>query len=522
MRKAFSYGEDFLTVSKLLRIATGKLKAELSKDTIQKIKQSQSSVQKIVDTGKTVYGINTGFGKLCTSIISASQTKELQRNLLLSHSVGIGNPIPLKIAKLMLILKVHALAKGYSGISLGTIERIIWHIENDIIPLVPEKGSLGASGDLAPLSHLFLPLIGLGEAWYDGKFTAADTILASHNIKPLDLGAKEGLALINGTQFMAAHGAEILERSQNCLDSADIIGAMSLEGMLGSTQPFDKELHSLRPYDGNQYVAYRLTKLLEGSEMVSSHKDCNRVQDPYSFRCMPQVHGASRNAWLHFKNILETEINSVTDNPIIFSSEKTISGGHFHGQPIALPLDYMGLAMSEMGNISDRRTYFLLDGEVDGLPVLLMKDTGINSGFMIPQYASAALVSENKSKCFPASADSIPTSLGQEDHVSMGAISARKTLEIINNVEDILSIELLCAAQAFDFRKPLKSGKILDACHELVREKVDHADHDRFFADDIKVCQQLIKTFKLKETADTIARKEKIDIAGTFKDLFSY
>jgi histidine ammonia-lyase len=337
-----------------------------------------------------------------------------------------------------------------------------------VIPVVPEKGSVGASGDLAPLAHLFLPLIGLGEVYDKGEKRRTGEVLPSYELSPVRLGPKEGLALINGTQFILAFAIKAVQRAHNCMEAADIIGAMSLEALTGTKAPFDERLHDLRPYTGNKLVAQRLRAILKDSEIMQSHVDCGRVQDPYSLRCMPQVHGASRNAWLHLKELTEIEADSVTDNPVVFGEDDTISGGNFHGQPLALPLDYACFAAAEIGNISDRRCYLLLEGKW-GLPMLLMKDVGLNSGFMIPQYTTAALVSENKTLCFPASADSIPTSLGQEDHVSMGSISARKVNTILDNLEHILAIELLTACQAIEFRRPHKSSPVLEFAHDYVR-----------------------------------------------------
>lgn len=484
--KTFHFGEHHLTASIAIGIAKGSVKGIISADYIKKIEVSNLRVQNIVAKGDTVYGINTGFGPLCNTKISKEDTKILQSNILQSHSVGVGKPISKELAKLMLILKIHALAKGYSGIAIATINRMLWHLEHDAIPVVPSQGSVGASGDLAPLSHLFLPLIGLGKVNYKGETITTDQLFKKTGLQSLELGPKEGLALINGTQFIAAHGILVLQKLQYCLRHADIIGAMMLEGLQGSMKPFHEELHALRPFKGNQHVAGRIRTLLQGSEILEDHIDCERVQDPYSLRCMPQVHGASRNTWLHLKELLEVELNSVTDNPVIINDELTISGGNFHGQPLAMALDYAALAASELGSISDRRIYLALEGNSPGVPKLLMGDTGINSGYMILQYTTAALASENKSLCFPASADSIPTSLGQEDHVSMGSISGRKALQIIENVEKILAIELLTAAQAFEFRKPLKSGVVLDEIHKFIRTKVPFADSDRVFADDIE------------------------------------
>lgn len=494
----FKYGEDFLGVNEVLALVIGKLKGEISENTLENVNQSSSWVAEIVASSETVYGINTGFGPLCDTKISESQTSELQHNLLISHSVGVGEPIALHLAKAMMVCKVHSLCQAYSGIRLETIQRILWMIDEDIIPFVPCKGSVGASGDLAPLSHLFLPLIGLGEVFYkDSTYKTAD-LLEKLNIAPLTLGPKEGLALINGTQFILAHAVYGVARLFHCLEIADIAGALSLEGLMGSAKPFDKRLHDIRNFEGSQWVAQRLRSLLEGSEILVAHHDCDRVQDPYSLRCMPQVHGASRNAYIHLKQLTEIELNSVTDNPIILGSHDSISGGNFHGQPLAMPLDYCTLAAAELGNIADRRCYLMLEGRY-GLPRLLLEDTGLNSGFMIPQYTTAALVSENKSLCFPASADSIPTSLGQEDHVSMGSISGRKFHSVLDNLEYILAIELLYAAQALEFRRPLKSSLVLEEIFTEIRKYVDFATKDRSFSSDINTLHQLIKSSTLTD-----------------------
>jgi len=508
--KTFSFGEDKLTAGIAIAIANGRTKMKLTAATRKKVTSSWKIVQNIVEKGHPVYGINTGFGPLCTTKISKEETKILQTNILQSHSVGVGDSIDPEIAKLMMILKVHALAKGYSGIAETTLERIIWHIENDAIPVVPSQGSVGASGDLAPLSHLFLPLIGLGRVVYQGKIISTATLFKKSVLKPLELGPKEGLALINGTQFIAAHAVKVVEKLQSCLAQADIIGAMMIEGLQGSVKPFYNELHALRPFKGNMHVAKRIKRLLKGSEILEDHIDCERVQDPYSLRCIPQVHGASRTAWLHLKELLEVELNSVTDNPVIIDEELTISGGNFHGQPLAMALDYACLAASEIGNISDRRIYLALEGNSPGVPKLLMDDTGINSGYMILQYTAAALASENKGLCFPSSADSIPTSLGQEDHVSMGSIGGRKALQVIGNVEKILAIELLTAAQAFEFRKPMKSGVFLDEIHKEIRKKVAFAKKDRVFADDIEKGIEMIKNKAIIKVIERVKKEKKL------------
>ncbi|MCB0373737.1 MAG: histidine ammonia-lyase [Muricauda sp.] len=511
MPKIFRFGEDHLTAGIALGMARGTVTGTFTDACLKNVRASYERVQRIVEKGHTVYGINTGFGPLCNTKISKEDTKILQSNILQSHSVGVGTPIATELAKVMLILKIHALAKGFSGIAESTLQRMLLHLENDAIPVVPSQGSVGASGDLAPLSHLFLPLIGLGKVEYQGKTIPTKELFQKTGLQPLELGPKEGLALINGTQFIAAHGVLVIQKLQHCLKNADIIGAMMIEGLQGSMKPFYEELHQLRPFKGNQHVAGRIRTLLQGSEILEDHIDCERVQDPYSLRCIPQVHGASRNAWLHLKELLEIELNSVTDNPVIIDDELTISGGNFHGQPLAMALDYAALAASEIGNISDRRIYLALEGNSPGVPKLLMKDTGINSGYMILQYTSAALASENKSLCFPASADSIPTSLGQEDHVSMGSISGRKALQIIENVEKIQAIELLTAAQAFEYRKPLKSGIVLDEIHQYLRTKVAFAEHDRVFADDIETGINMLQNREIISLVETVMQEKNLE-----------
>ncbi|MBI3139264.1 MAG: histidine ammonia-lyase [Sphingobacteriales bacterium] len=517
MSTAFHYGTEQLTIGKTLALALGKSKGILDEQATRKIRAGQEAVTKIVNENKTVYGINTGFGILANTAISPEDTATLQYKILQSHSVGVGDPIPAELAKIMLITKVQALAQGFSGVQLSTLERILWHIDQDIIPVVPEKGSVGASGDLAPLAHLFLPLIGLGECYYRGERKDTADVLRETGKVPVKLGPKEGLALINGTQFILSFAVKAVQRMHNCLEAADIIGAMSLEALTGTKAPFDERLHALRPYVGNKLVARRLRLLLNDSEIMQSHVDCGRVQDPYSLRCMPQVHGASRNAWLHLKELTEIELNAVTDNPIILGADDTISGGNFHGQPLALPLDYACFAAAEAGNIADRRCYLLLEGKW-GLPMLLMKDVGLNSGFMIPQYTTAALVTENKTLCFPASADSIPTSLGQEDHVSMGSISGRKLNKVLDNLEFILAIELLSACQAIEFRRPLKSSALLEFAHDYVREFVGFASEDRIFANDINRVAGIIKDFSFVQKVNEFAAKQGVELNGGFAD----
>jgi len=492
-----TYGIDHWAYSDAINILNGNTQAILSKEARQQISNSSANVQTIIDSGKTVYGINTGFGPLCDTLISKDETRKLQENLLISHAVGVGNPIDKKISKLMLITKAHALAKGFSGVTTEVVERILLMIERDIIPVVPEQGSVGASGDLAPLAHLFLPLIGEGKIWDGDKIITAGEALQKHGLEPIVLSAKEGLGLINGTQFILSHALIGLDKFNDLLNLADVVGTMSLEAYSGLKSPFMKELHELRPYEGTRQVASRIRKLLTGSEIIDNH-DFTRVQDPYSLRCMPQVHGASRNAWFHLRDMSEIELNAVTDNPIVLDDKTAISGGNFHGQPMAMVLDYGSLAAAEIGNISDRRSYLLIEGKF-GLPRFLSASSGLNSGFMIPQYTTAALVTENKTLCFPASADSIPTSIGQEDHVSMGSISGRKFIQVLNNLEKILAIELMLACQGIEFRRPLKTSPILEEVHALVRSKVQKLDDDRLIGEDIEKMIELLRNNELRE-----------------------
>ncbi|MCG8795130.1 histidine ammonia-lyase [Tenacibaculum finnmarkense] len=492
----FKYGIDTLTVNKVIEISKGTLKAVVTSDAAIKIKECRTKVEVMANSTAAVYGINTGFGPLCDVQISPEETSKLQENLLITHAVGVGNPIDKELSKMMMICKVHALCQGFSGVRLALIERIIYFIENDLLPVVPEQGSVGASGDLAPLSHLFLPLLGEGEFWQSEEIISAKEVLKKHNLQPLTLMAKEGLGLINGTQFILSHAILGLKKMEYVLDLADVTGAMTLEGYSGNVSPFKEELHLIRPFKGNLKVAERMRMLLKDSENVAD-TTFERVQDPYSIRCMPQVHGASRNAYAHLKELAEIEMNSVTDNPIVLSETEAISGGNFHGQPLAMALDYTSIAASELGNIADRRCYLLLEGK-HGLPRLLTSAGGLNSGFMIPQYTTAALVTENKSLCFPPSADSVPTSLGQEDHVSMGSISGRKFNQILGNLDKILAIELMYAAQAMDFRRPNTFSPIIEENFKLIRNKVAKLEEDRVLKDDINALIKMVKNQEFK------------------------
>jgi histidine ammonia-lyase len=490
-----NYGIDYFTIEDLLNIIESPKIAKLDAKAKKQITKSQQNVKKIIASDRTVYGINTGFGPLCDTKISEEETEHLQHNLIISHAVGVGKPISKKLSKIMMVAKIHALSKGFSGVSLALVGRLILMVEKDIIPVIPEQGSVGASGDLAPLAHMVLPLLGLGKVWENDIPVPTKEVLEKNHMEPLILGPKEGLGLINGTQFILAHSILGLQKFEYLLDLADLTAAMSLEAYRGSASPYKKELHEIRPFDGSKKVASRMRKFLKNSENLHAHEFCGRVQDPYSMRCVPQVHGASRNAFAHLKNLAETELNSVTDNPIVISDTEAISGGNFHGQLLAMPLDYATLAAAELGNISDRRSYLLLEGKY-GLPKLLIESSGLNSGFMIPQYTTAALVSENKSLCFPASADSIPTSLGQEDHVSMGSISGRKFNQVLGNLENILAVELMFGAQGLEFRRPAKCSEYVEDAFNLIRTKVSKLENDRLIGEDILAIADLIRERK--------------------------
>ncbi len=466
----------------------------LSED-LSSVRAARRLVEEALKGDETYYGINTGFGALAQNRIPPDQLLQLQKNLLLSHSVGVGEWIPKEISRLMLLLKIHSLGLGYSGISVGTFERLLRFAQLDLIPAVPSRGSVGASGDLAPLAHMSLPLIGLGCFWDEPgtKTMPASQLLAQHELEPLVLQAKDGLSLINGTQLMSAYGAYVLEKCRNLLTVADLVSAMSLEALQGSVRPFDARFQELRPHPGQALVAGNVRMLLKDSEILESHRNCGKVQDPYCLRCAPQVHGAVRDGLAFSARTIEIEINAVTDNPLVFRNGDIFSGGNFHGEPLALALDFAAIALSELAGISERRTYLLLEGH-DGLPKLLMREIGINSGFMMPQYTAAALVSENKVLSHPASVDSIPTSLGQEDHVSMGSISALKLLPVFRNVEVVLAIELFTAAQALDFRKPLRPGRGVEVAHDYIRSLIPHKEEDHLLQEDLKACIEIIRS----------------------------
>lgn len=423
-----------------------------------------------------IYGITTGFGSLCNHVISNDQLNKLQTNLVMSHACGFGDEVPQEIVKIMLLLKIQSVSYGHSGVQLITVQRLIDFFNNDILPVVYQQGSLGASGDLSPLAHMSLPLLGMGEVYFEGKKQAAADVLKKFNWQPIQLQSKEGLALLNGTQFMSAYGVYCCLRIFKLSRLADIIGALSLDAFDGRIEPFHELIQLIRPHKGQIKTARRIKNLLEGSELINRKKE--HVQDPYSFRCIPQVHGASKDSINYVSYVFKNEINSVTDNPTIFPDEDLIiSAGNFHGQPLALALDNLAIAMAELGNISERRTYQLIGGKRN-LPHFLVAHPGLNSGFMIPQYTSASIVSQNKQLCTPSSVDSIESSQGQEDHVSMGANAATKTFKVLENLERILSIELFNAAQALEFRRPSKSSPYIENFVAEYRKHVKFIDDD--------------------------------------------
>ena len=470
---------EHIPLERLKRIIEGKYTLALSQEAKDAIVKCRKYLDcKMEDIDRPLYGITTGFGSLYNVTIPPEELSQLQHNLVMSHACGTGPMVRPQIVKLMLFLKAQNLSYGHSGAQLITVQRLIDMFNEDVLPVVYQQGSLGASGDLAPLAHLSLPLIGMGEVLYQGKIRPAAEVWAEKGWEPITLQSKEGLALLNGTQFMSAHAVWALLKSMRLSRWADLIGAMSLDAYDGRIEPFLPLTHQLRPHKGQILTGKRFVDILSGSELINRPKE--HVQDPYSFRCIPQVHGAVKDNILYVKSVIENEINSVTDNPNIFPDEDmVISAGNFHGEPIAIPMDALSIAMSELASISERRTYQLIHG-LRGLPKYLVANPGLNSGFMIPQYTAASIVSQNKGLCWPASCDSIPSSQGQEDHVSMGSNSATKLVRIVDNVETVLAIELFNAAQALEFRRPAKSSPVIERIFNDFREIVPFIDNDTY------------------------------------------
>ncbi|HYW95666.1 MAG TPA: histidine ammonia-lyase [Bacteroidales bacterium] len=492
MRNSHKIGPEKVGFKEAAPIAAGEVKLELSETAAGRIKACREYLDKRLEGGEELlYGINTGFGSLCDRVISREDLGKLQKNLVKSHACGVGEEVPAEIVRLMLFLKAQSLSYGNSGVQLQTVERLIDLYNNDILPVVYQYGSLGASGDLAPLAHLSLPLLGLGEVYYKGVKRPAGEVLQETGLTAIDLKSKEGLALLNGTQFMSAYGVYLCLKIFKLSEFADIIGALSLDVFDGRIEPFHPLIQAIRPYEGQKITAERISRILEGSELMNGTK--KYVQDPYSFRCIPQVHGASKDSINYVAYVFENEINSVTDNPTIFPEEDLIiSAGNFHGQPLALALDNLAIAMSELGNISERRTYQLVSGNRD-LPPFLVANPGLNSGFMIPQYTAASMVSHNKQLCTPSSVDSIESSQGQEDHVSMGANAAVKAYKVMENLERILAIELYNGAQALEFRKPVKTSPYLEKLISDYRKHVSFLENDEVMYTDINKTVEFLR-----------------------------
>ncbi len=485
-----------LTIATINQLIFEQKQLKLSNESVEVITKCREYLdQKIEQNPNPIYGINTGFGSLCNVIISNENLSQLQENLVKSHACGIGEEVPTEIVKIMLLLKIQSLSYGYSGVQLETVQRLIDFYNNNILPVVYTQGSLGASGDLSPLAHLSLPLLGEGEVNYEGNRVHASQILAKFNWEPIALKSKEGLALLNGTQFMSAYGVYILIKSEKLAYFSNLVAAISLEAFDGRLEPFNQLIHLIRPHNGQLSVSQDMLDLLKGSEISNQPKV--HVQDPYSFRCIPQVHGASKDTINYVSRVFKTEINSVTDNPNIFvEADIIISGGNFHGQPLALALDFLSIALAELGSISERRTYQLISG-LRGLPPFLVTNPGLNSGFMIPQYTAASIVSQNKQYANPASTDSIVSSNGQEDHVSMGANAATKCLKIVQNLEKIIAIELMNASQAIEFRRPLKTSPFLETFIQEYRLQVPLVTQDRILHYDIEKSIAFLQSFEI-------------------------
>ncbi|OJV65662.1 MAG: histidine ammonia-lyase [Clostridiales bacterium 38-18] len=493
MKKVVIDGQS-LTIDKVLEVARFGAEVVISEEAAIKVEKARQFVDELVDSKKVVYGITTGFGKFSDVVISKDETKDLQRNLIISHACGVGNPFSEEIARAIMLLRVNNLSKGHSGVRPVTIQTLVDMLNKGVNPIIPEKGSLGASGDLAPLSHMVLVMIGLGEATFKGERMSGAEAMKQAGIEPIELTSKEGLALINGTQVMTAVGTIAAYEAIQLVKLSDISAALTLEALNGITDAFDPRLHLVRPHQGQIDTAANMLRLVEASGLTTRQGEI-RVQDAYTLRCIPQIHGASKDALNYVVDKINIEINAVTDNPILFPEDGVaFSGGNFHGQPMALPFDFLGIALSEVANVSERRIERLVNPQLSGLPAFLTPHGGLHSGFMIAQYAAAALVSENKVLAHPASVDSIPSSANQEDHVSMGTIAARKAKEILFNAQNVIAIELLCAAQAIDFNDASKLGKGTSIAYKCIREVVDKIEEDRVMNVDFNKIYDIIKS----------------------------
>ncbi|HUJ75747.1 MAG TPA: histidine ammonia-lyase [bacterium] len=494
MVDAVVVGSGALSVQSLVSIARGGARVQLAESARREVTRARELVETWVREGKAVYGVTTGFGALCEVAIKESQTRALQENILMSHAAGVGSPFAPEVVRAAMAVRIQDLSQGHAGIRLETLQALVDLLNSGVCPVVPEKGSVGASGDLAPMAHLALVLIGQGQAFYRGARMGGEEALRAAGLSPVTLEAGEGLALINGTQFMAGIGALAVNDAERLGKTADIACSMSLEVLMGTNVEFDPRIHSARPHPGQAAAADNMYRITQDSAIMSSHKDCHRIQDAYTLRCSPQVHGASRDAASHVRRVFETELASCTTNPLIFpDTGDFLLGGNFHGQPLALAADYLCMAASELASISERRIERLVNPQLSGLPAFLVNDSGLNSGFMIAQYTAAALVSENKVLSHPASVDSIPTSANKEDHVSMGTIAVRKCRSVIGNAENVVAIELLCACQALDLLTKGKPGKGTEAAYRVIRRRVPRLDGDRVLSRDIETVGELLR-----------------------------
>ena len=506
--KEIVLGIDGMTLDDLAAIAREGAQVRLEKESEERIVKARRLVEQWVHQGRTIYGVTTGFGALSDIAISKQETRQLQENILKSHAAGVGKALDEETVRATMALRIKDLARGHSGIRLETVQRMVELLNRGVVPVVPEKGSVGASGDLAPLAHLCLVLIGQGEALYKGKRISGLDALTQCDMVPLVLAAGEGLALVNGTQLMTAIGGLSVYDSILLSKTADIAAAMSLEVLMGSRTEFDSRIHHVRPHPGQASAAHNMDLITQNSEIITSHEDCSRIQDAYTLRCSPQVHGASKDAIMYAENVVKTEMNSSTNNPLTFpESEEFLLGGNFHGQPVALAMDFLGMAIAELANISERRIERLVNPQLSGLPAFLVSDGGLNSGFMIAQYTAASLVSENKILSHPASVDSIPTSANKEDHVSMGTTAARKCREIVHNTEHVIAIELLCAAQAMDLFTNMKPGQGTIKAYKVIRDAVSHLEQDRVLSKDIETVVGLLRSGMIVEAVESAVGK---------------
>lgn len=501
MKNTIIINGETLTLEEIIQVAVYGTTVEIHEDAIKKIKKSRTIVENIVKEGKVVYGITTGFGKFSDVNISNDECKTLQKNLILSHSCGFGDMLSKEITRSIMLLRINALCKGFSGISLETLNTLLLMLNKGVHPCIPEKGSLGASGDLAPLSHMVLPMMGEGVAEYEGNIYDGKEAMNMANIEVIELTYKEGLALINGTQVMTGVGAIALKQAIDLVKLSDIAGALTLEALRGIKDAFDLRIHEVRPHKGQIDTAKNILSLVEGSTSITRQGEL-RVQDAYTLRCIPQIHGAIKDSINHVKEKVKIEVNSVTDNPIVLENGDIISGGNFHGEPMALPFDFLAIAVSEMGNVSERRLERLINYQLNDLPAFLTPNGGLNSGFMITQYAAAALVSENKVLSHPASVDSIPSSANQEDHVSMGTIAARKALEVIQNTRRVLATEILAACQAIDFRENIELGKGTKIAYKTVRNHIEFIKEDKLMYNELEKCTDLLKNGELLKAVE--------------------